>query len=341
MPEFFGLDIGSHSIKLVQLQRKEGGIALTSFAKEDSPAQILKSEAEADERALSETLREVKKRAGIKTDDVVVSLPESKLFTSVVEFPQMNEKELASALEYEAEKNLPVSAEEATYDFNIVSHDNGNGKMDVLLVAAPNTLLDRYLEILEAAKLHVLALEPEVVAYARALVKKDDAAPTLITSIGSSTTDLIVVEGGKIRFTRSVSTGGRALGRALTQAFGFSEEQAESYKRNYGLADDELEGKISDALRPVFRVIVEEMEKSLDFYHSRKETGDVKRIILSGGSAHLPGVVVYLAKQFDIEVQLGNPWEGITIGDDFDAKELEEGSGSLAVAVGLALWEED
>lgn len=342
MPDYFGLDIGSHSIKVVQIRRDDGGRAhLAHFATYNTPSGAYGSEAEKHKKILSEAVKDTMKEAGIKSSQVVASLPESKIFTRVIEMPKMSEKELKSSLEYEAERYIPFPVDSAVFDSEVVAKREDSKKMQVLLVAAPESLVTRYLYILEGAGLEVLALEPETVSLVRALVGSGEkaAVPTLLVSIGSSTTDLIITEGGKIRFTRSVATGGKALGRALARALGFEEEQAESYKRSYGLKEGELEGKVGDVLKPVFKVIIEEMRRSLDFYKSRR-SGGVKRIILSGGTANLPGVLVYLASEFGLEVQLANPWEQVSYPQDqLDREKMESLGPTLAVAVGLALWE--
>ncbi len=340
MSEFFGLDIGSHTIKAVQIDKKDGSSRLTHFSIYDTPPRVFESEAEEDRKALAKAVKSAVKEANIKSRKVVAALPESKLFTRVIELPQMSDKELSASLEYEAERYIPFPIDEATYDFEVVAKPEKAEKMQVLLVASPENLTRRYLDVLESAGLEVLALEPETVALTRALVGEGEKAqiPTLLVSIGSSSTDLIITKEGKIRFTRSVGTGGKALGRALARALGFEEEQAESYKKSYGLEEGQLEGKVSDVLKPVFKVIVEEMRRSLDFYESRRSGEGVKRIILSGGTANLPGVLVYLASEFGVEVQLANPWEDVHFSEEeLDREKMEELGPVLAVAVGMAL----
>ncbi len=340
MSNFFGLDIGSHTIKAVQIKRTDGSSRLSHFSLYDTPPRVFESEAEEDKKELSKAVKDAVKEAGIKSRRVVAALPESKLFTRVIELPNMSSKELSSSLEYEAERYIPFPIDSATYDFEVVAKPEKGEKMEVLLVASPESLTRRYLEVLEGAGLEVAALEPETVAMVRALVGSGEKAyiPTLLVSIGSSSTDLIITKEGKIRFTRSVGTGGKALGRALARALGFEEEQAESYKKSYGLEESQLEGKVRDVLKPVFKVIVEEMRRSLDFYESRRSGESVQRIILCGGTANLPGVLVYLATEFGLEVQLANPWERVGFNEDaLDRQKMEELGPVLSVAVGLAL----
>ena len=342
MADFFGLDIGSYSIKAVQVEKKGKEIKLLHFTTLSTPPRVFESEAEKDRKLLSQAIKDVTREAGISARSVVASLPESRLFTRVVEFPKMTEKELASSLEFEAARFIPLPIDTVDFDFEVVSRPEEGDQVDVLLVAAPKSLTDRYVGALEGAGLSILALEPEAAALVRALVVKGEKTPvpTLLVSIGSSTTDLIIAEEGKIRFTRSVATGGKALGRALARSLGFEEEQAESYKRSYGLEEGKLEGKIGEVLQPIFKVIVGEMKKSLDFYSSRKRNKEVRRIVLSGGTANLPGVLVYFASEFGLEIQMANPWEGIVLPEGLDREEMEELGPSLAVAVGLSLREE-
>jgi len=335
MKEFFGLDIGSHSLKAVQLKRSDKEVSLLSFATLPSPLKSLSLEVEDDRNSLAEAIKNLVKEADISTKSVVCSLPEEKLFSRVVELPKMSRKEVASSLEYEAGRYIPIPMDEADLDFEIVS--SGEKSIEVLLVAAPKKLTAAYLDVLNRAGLEALALEPETTACVRAVVGESaDAPATLVVSIGASTTDLVIVEGGKIRFTRSVATGGTALGRAVAQTLGFEEGRAEAYKESYGLSE-ELEGKVKQALGPVFKVIVEEIRRSIDFYNSRRGENVLRRIILSGGTANLPGVVVYLASEFGLEVQKGNPWQNITIPEQFNKEELDAKGPALAVAIGLAL----
>lgn len=337
MTEFFGLDIGSHRLKAVQLKRDREGVALAHFATAPSVLKSTGLESTEDREALVGALKELVKEGAITTRNVVASLPEDKLFTRVAEFPKMDAKELASSMNYEAGRYIPIPLEEADFDFEIVSESEK--KMDVLIVASPKRLTTVYIEVLEKAGLTVLALEPETTACVRAVVERTAEAPcSLVVAIGASTTDLVIADKGKIRFARSVATGGTALGRSVAQALGFEPEQAEAYKENYGLSS-ELEGKVEEALRPVFKVIVDEIRRSIDFYNSRNQDNMVKRIILSGGSANLPGVVVYLASEFGIEVQKGSPWRDIKIPEGFNRDELEDIGPSLSVAIGLALRE--
>lgn len=314
--DFFGLDIGTHSIKVVQLRRDNKRFILQAFGKIDTPPNALSSDAPLDQDALSNTLKTLIKDAKITSSNVATAFPESAIFTRVIEVPAMNDKELANAIQWEAEQYIPLPLKDVKLSWQILSRpdvkDMQGQKMSVFLVAAPITLIDRYMSLLKAAKLNPAAFETETIAIKRSLVDGREAGPTtLLISIGATTTDLSIVSGGIISFTRSISTGGVALARAIAQDLGFEMGQAEEYKKNYGLVEDQLEGKIMQAIKPVFDIITSEIERAVLFYQTRHPMDPVKRVVLVGGTANLPGMVVYLATTIGLEVQIGSPWQNV------------------------------
>jgi len=187
------------------------------------------------------------------------------------------------------------------------------------------------------AGLEPVVFETETLAIARSLVGKNPSS-TLIINLGAATTDLSILRNGTLVFTRSIASGGDSLARAVAYEMGFELSQAEEYKRTYGLEEDKLEGKILIAVKPIFDTIIEEIRKSLIFYQDRYPGEQIKIINLCGGTAKLPGVVVYLAKNLGIETQIGDPW--ISVGHDPKIfPKIEEDGPVFAIAVGLAMRE--
>jgi len=345
---FFGIDIGSSNIKLVELKRSSNGLLLQAFGLIETPKGSSKSESEADINEIATAIRKLMKESRVTTNKVVVGLPESVVFTRVVELPYMNDQELKTAMRWEAEQFIPIPLKDVKYDYEIVKKPEAKDlkdkekkeKMSVFFVAVPNSTIERYLKIIKASSLEPVAFETELIALVRSLSPEGKASPTtLIINIGAETTDLCIVSKGNIAFTRSISSGGNALSKAIAQELGFEIAQAEEYKKTYGLLENELEGKIQDIIKPIFDVIVNEIERGILFYQTHHPTDSVKRIVLCGGSAKLPGVVMYLAGALDLEVQLGDPWNNIKKGSPEVTKKLEEETTLYAVAVGLAMRE--
>ncbi len=332
----FGIDIGTHSIKAVQLSGTTDKPSFTTAGQIQTPADPA-SEKEEDQTAIANAIRTLHKENRVTTEKVVTALPESQIFTRVVEMPNINPSELKNAISWEAEQYVPIPISEVKLDWQILGNAQTPGKVEVLLVAAPNSLVNRYLNILKKASLTVISLETEITAVVRSLVQRIEGAPTtMVVSIGASTTDLSIVREGRISFTRSISTGGLALARGVGQELGFEIDQATEYMKTYGLDPTSLEGKVLAAMKPIFDVILNEIRRSLAYYMTKHPESQVKRIIVTGGTAKLPGLVIYLAEALGIEVQLGNPWEGLSLSSKIEAK-LSEDATSYAVSVGLAL----
>jgi type IV pilus assembly protein PilM len=273
-----------------------------------TPSKALTSVIQADLEAVAVALKQLVKDTGTKSRNVNIALPESKVFTRVIEVPQL-------------------------------SRDNkqtGNNKMEVLLVAAPKALIDKYLTIMEMADLTVVGAETEIIATSRAVGRSMPNVKTvMVVSLGAQTSDIAILQSGTLMFTRSVSAGGEALTRSIAQSLDFNLTQAEEYKRAYGLQKDKLEGKITTATKPIMDTITNEIKRALAFYEEKNKEEHIETIMLTGGTARLPGMVIYLAEALGVEVQLANPWVGIAKDQRFNV--LNPEGPNFCIAVGLAL----
>ena len=326
-----GLDIGSYSIKLIELMRYGDRVTLIAAGSIPMPPK-------AETEAVAIAGRQLIKDVGTKSRNVMIALPESKVFTRVIEVPQLSARELASAIKWEAEQYIPLPLEQVNVDYTVLreAKDTGTNKMEVLLVAAPKSLVDRYMNIVELAELTAVGAETEIIATSRAVARSIPTVKTvMVVSMGALTTDIAVLKGGVLTFTRSVGSGGEAITRSIAQNLDFSQSQAEEYKRTYGLAKDKLEGKIALAAKPIMDTVVAEMKRAIAFFEEKYKDQHIETILLTGGTARLPGMVVYLAETFNIEVQLANPWVGIAKDARFTMLNTE--GPNFCVAVGLAL----
>lgn len=333
-----GLDIGSHSIKLVELGHDKTGWTLLSAGSALTPPKALTSTLQADFDAIAVVIKKLVRESGAKMTNIGIALPESQVFTRVIEVPQLSKRELASAIKWEAEQYIPLPLEQVNMDYAILrdTSKTGTNNMELLLVAAPKVLLEKYLTILESADIAPSAVETEVIASSRVLARSlKNVKTVMMISIGAQTTDLAILRSGIIAFTRSISAGGEALSRALSQGLGFESAQAEEYKRTYGLDRDKLQGKIVGAVKPIMDTIIGEMKRAVAFYQEKNKEEKIGTVVLSGGTARLPGMVVYVASELGVEVQLANPW--FDINRDARFKVLDSEGPVFSVATGLAL----
>lgn len=338
LPDFFGIDIGNHSIKVVQIKWDGSKPVITKFGQVETPFGVIGSENEEHQKLLAEKINEAINDGDIKTRNAVVALPEAPIFSVVREFPKLPDEDLREAVYWAAKKDLPIPMDEVEMDYIIVGERMKDDKpiLDVLLVAAPKTLVRRYEKIIDLANLEPLALETESIAVTRAISFNQNIDNAIVIDFGANNTDVAVIKNDKLVFSRSLGTGSDALTKSIASDFGFEVTQAEEYKRAYGLDETQLEGKIADSLKPVMDSIVSEILRTLEFFKSHSEEGAPNRLLLLGDGAMLPGLVPYMTKSLSLEVELGDLLSGISVKKNIDER-VRSKSTALAVAVGLAL----
>jgi type IV pilus assembly protein PilM len=339
MKTVVGIDIGFSSIKVVALNHDSNPPRLISLGSIATPQPGMLSDAGVELEAVGAAIKKLLSSAKIEQKEVVTALPESKVFTRVIDdLPYLTDKELLSAIKYAAEEFIPMPVADVDLNWQVLSRaKDKKGKTIVFVVATPKNVVKKYISVLGMAGLQPQALETEIIASTRSLVGNNPFSPTsLLIQIGATTTDFAVVSNGLILLTRSISTGGGALTRALAQEFSFDLPQAEEYKKVYGLLSDQLEGKVFEGLKPVVDVIIDETKRVAQAFQIRNPQNPIKRVIISGGGAKLPGFVLYLANNLGLEVQEADPWYFVSRDESLKAKLSQEGP-LYSVAVGLAL----
>jgi len=335
----FGLDIGSTSIKIASVQKEGKKFRLLSAGIAQTPPPGLDSEADKDLIALATAIKKLHQDAKINNKNVIVSLPESKIFSRVISLPNMNEDELAQALQWEAEQFIPLPIGDISLDSVVISRGKA-GKveqmMEVLVVAAPKTLIKKFQHLMELAGFRLVAIETELIAVSRALLSPESPAVVMV-DFGAETTDIAIAQKGFVVFTRSIPAAGQAFTRAISTGLSIDPHQAEKYKTAYGLAEKKLEGKVKKAITPVVSQVVSEIQKAVQYWQE-KEKEAIKTMVLAGGSANLPEVISFLTKSLSLEVQVADPFANL-IKDEKQLVNLRQNAPLFAVAMGLAMKE--
>ena len=208
--------------------------------------------------------------------------------------------------------------------------------MQVLLVAAPTGLIDRYDKIMSMAGLQVVAIETEMISVIRSITSNRKIPTSILVHIGSLSTSLAILENNIVIFTYSIPIGGLAINRAIASDFGFSLTQAEEYKRTYGLLDKNFGGKIGKAIEPILLAMITEIKKALTFYKERSNNQNVvNQLILTGGTSKIPGLDLFFVQNAGLETVIVNPWIQMNVQNV--PKEIIDNGPEYAIAVGLAL----
>ncbi|MBI2599185.1 type IV pilus assembly protein PilM [Candidatus Curtissbacteria bacterium] len=334
MAAHFGLDIGRSFVKVVEVDGGGKGL-LKAAGSWQTPGGGIQSESETELGKLSEAIRSCVEAAKIATSNCVVSLVESQVVSRLIELPVLTDKELVAAINWEAEQYIPMPIKDVNLQYKVISRpQDASGKMSVLLLAAPKRMVAKYLNVVGAAGLKAVAFETESLALARALFRPGDPA-TIIVSLGAASSELVVVFGGNVLFTRSIASGGMVLTKAIMAEFNLPQNQAEEYKQTYGILEDKLSAKVANVLKPTLDILAAELLKAMEYTHTHIQGSAVSRVVICGGGAFLPGLSEFLAARTSLEVSLGDPWayfskEGLV------TKLVGQGS-IYAVATGLAL----
>lgn len=335
----FGLDIGSDSIKVVQVTREKNQFRLVTAGLAKTPEFSLSSEAEKDWIVLGEAIKRLKKESKINTNEVVVSLPERSVFTQIIEVPKMTTEELDQAIPWEAENLIPQPLSEVNLDWEVLEEikTNEGEKMKILLVAAPSSLVNKYLRIIKLADLEAVALETETLATVRALKPVFSDGNLLVMNCGMKSSDISVIKNGQLFLNCSVPFAGEAITRAISNTLALDITVAEEYKRNYGLSTA-LEGKVGKAAEPVLIGIINEIKKAIHFFEEKNQN-QIKLLILTGGGALLNGMTDYLIKNLGLEVQIADPFSLVGSSKLPNESDFRKNSPLFAVSLGLAMRE--
>ena len=335
----FGLDIGATTIKVVSLAKQQDGFLLTAASILPTPSKGMFSESPLDQEEMAQAIRSIISEAKITTPYVNIALPESQVYTRVLDMPVLSDKELASAIYWEAEQYIPVPLPTVTLDWKIIrrpKQEEPNAKMQVLLVGAPTGLVNKYQKIMALSGLTLNAVETEILSILRSTISGDNFPNSLIIHIGAISTLLALVKGGTIVFLYVVPIGGIAITRAIAESFGFTASQAEEYKRIYGYSSKTLDGKIGKTTEPILQSILTEVKKALTFYNDKyKNEAPITQILLSGGTSKLPGIDLFFASNAGVETVRINPWK-VLVAQQIP-KEILDNAPDYTIAVGLAM----
>ncbi len=335
-----GVDIGSSSLKVVQL-RKEGGRAVLETYGELALGPYGGGEVgqatNLEPEKIIESLRDLLREAKVTTTSCGVSIPFARSLLSLVELPyRKNQAEQKTVIELEARKYIPVPMSEVQLDWFIVPDVGPNEKagepetVSVLIVAVHNDELSLLQNVISGVGLNASFYEIEIFSTIRAVVD-EPVKPVLVLDIGAASTKAYVIEHGVVALSHSISTGSQDITRAIAVSSGVSLSRAEAVKKERGLDDGDTQGNPE----LVFSRIFSEVRRVIMQYETA-HTKSISAIVLTGGGGITKSLGAYAKNIFSIDVRVADPFAK-TEAPAFMRPVLEEIGPEFAVAVGLAL----
>lgn len=333
---FFGLDIGTTAIRLVELSGSGQTRSLVRYAHVPIDAKMSQSSARTDQQKLAQIISDLLVRAKVTTRNVAVGVPSNRVFTTIVEMEKLSQVELGKTIHLQADSLIPTPPASSKIYWALLGDSPSDvTKSEVLLSSISNDFTEARLDMLESIGLNVIAFEPDNLVLARAVMTPNFTGMEMAVDIGSYSTDLVLSVNGTPRLARSISTGTDAIVRAAMQNLNVDETRAEQFVFKFGLSEDKLEGQVRKAIIGLVDSLASEVEKSIKFATTRYANTKLERVFVTGGGATLPGFPEYLAEKTKLAVKVGDVWRNVSYPSDRQADLVAVGSG-FAVAVGLA-----
>lgn len=333
---FFGLDIGTSAIRLVELRGTGPVKALVKYAYVPIDSKLVQSDSKADQQKLASVIGNLVHEARLSTNNVAVGVPSTRVFTTVADMDRLPEAELGKAIHYQADSLIPTPPAESKIDWALLGDSpKDKTKVEVLLSSVPNSFIEQRLDMIESVGLNVIAFEPDNLALPRAVVPAGTAAPQLVLDMGRVSTDLVVTMGNAPRLSRAIQTGTEAIIHAASQNLNIDDKQAQQFVYKFGVSKDKLEGQVFQAIIGTVDTLVGEIDKSIKFFQTRYPETPLERIIVTGGASTIPEFPLYLANKFGLNVEIGNAWRNVSFAPERQ-NELLAVSSQFSVAVGLA-----
>ncbi len=331
-----GVDIGTVNIKIAQVSHEQNPV-LETYGMVNTSYQLGGKNDAAMLGQMADILKTLVKKAGVTTKKCIISFPNSSVFTSVIELPPMDEKELATAVEFEAKKYVPLSLSEVDLSWSpvvgpLASTPPAGSPQKILITAVPKQITNNYMKVFDMAGLEPIVGEIEALALIRSLIG-NTPLNCVIIDIGAKSTGLNIIENGYLRLSRNLNIGGDTITTKIAESLNISPARAEQFKKDFGVSGSTF---IPDTIKPVLNIIKNEVKQLLTIYQSHNIL--VNKILVVGGGANLPGIVDYFS-DLGGSVELGDPLK--TVGyDQSIGPILKRYSLNLPIAIGLALRSE-
>lgn len=337
----FGFDVGNRTVKVAQLHRDGHKISIQGYGYAYFPSDAIVEGIIVDPEEIAKAIKPLLRKLSygkITSKRVITGLPTAKLFTRTIQLPPMSAAELSQAVGYEVEQYVPVPLSDLYIDYEVINHgnDKNDGKIDILMVAAPRAIVDSYIQLFDKLGLEIGAIESNMTAVVRALLHSGDATTSsLVMDIGSKTSDITIYQ-KYIPLTGSVAIGGEAYTDSMVKTLGIKRDQANEIKVKFGVGPSDMRAKILEALTPHMQATVKEVKRVVKYYEERGGgKHKVDSMIISGGSAATPGLGSYLEQQIGLPLKVADPWRNINTKKTHLDTERE--APMYATAIGLAL----
>lgn len=336
-----GVDIGSSSVKAVELQGRGKDLQLLSLGFEALESDSVVDGQIIELNAVSNAISSIFNEHKIKTTQVAAGVNGHSVIVKNIVLPQMSEGELQESFAWHAEEHIPFDISDVNLDYHVM--DRSGDAIHVLMAACKRDKVANLKQTIQLAGKQPAVIDVDAFALQNCYELNYDPQPgqvVALLNIGASTTNINILNGVRSVFTRDATFGGNQYTSLLQKELGLTFDQAESVKRGMPLPEGSKVREVGPIMDTVSDILALEIQKTMDFYRATVEDGEsaVQKILVSGGGSKLTGLGDFLARRFEVAVEMFDPFRKIKVdARGFDPDYMREIVPEMAIAVGLAL----
>ena len=351
-----GIDIGSTTLKAVQLEPGKLGFRVTRAAQQKTPVGAIRDGIIVDREAVADALKQMLRAANITATGAVCAVSGPTVIIRSVRVPKMSEASLRKSIRYEASKYISANVDDSMLDFEIVRFaPDDPDQMEIMLVATPREMVESRVETMERAGIEPVAIDTEAFAVQRALVdcnrhQYDDDMLRALVDIGATKTEVSLLSGTHFEFSRSIQIAGDSFTNALKNHLRVEATEAEQRKTEIDLfflvegSGDAEDLELPRAIQSMLDELLREIRRSVNYYQSQLPEGSAAKmlgeIVLSGGTSQMKGIAPYMTARLGTDVRIGDTFDNPYFDTPVEATPwLHEQAPRLSIALGLAVKE--
>jgi type IV pilus assembly protein PilM len=336
-----GLDIGSSSVKAVELGKKGAALQLLNLGFENLQTDTIVDGQIMELNNVSNVISQIFNQHQIRTTRVAAGVSGHSVIVKNIVLPQMSEEELQESFSWHAEEHIPFDIADVNLDYELTSRSDD--ALHVLMAACKSDKIANVKQAIQLAGKQPVVIDVDAFALQNCYEVNYHPRPgeiVALLNIGAATMNINILNGTRSVFARDASAGGSQYTSLLQRELGLSFEQAEGVKRGMALPENVEPRPIQPIIETVSEALALEVKKTFDFYRATVQEGQatIQKILLAGGGSKLPGLADFLSRKFEIPVEVFDPFRQIEVdARKFDPDYMREIVPEMAIAVGLAL----
>jgi type IV pilus assembly protein PilM len=335
---FLSLDIGSHRIKVIEIEGRTGHSRLKRAVSVPTPGSAIQNNMVYEPAAVAETIRAADGDAGIRAKRVVTSVPGPAVIIKRVTLPVQSERELENTILFEAGNFIPEDLENVNLDYQITNYLEDGKQMEVLLVAAKKDIVNSYAETIREAGLAPAVIDVDYFALENMFEATYDTVPegaVALVNIGARFSSINILKGGRSTFTGDVPVGGRDITESLSRDLSVGAQEAEELKLQ-GTSASVSADQVAAVTDAAAVALIDEIHHALSFFWTAATDETIDKVYLSGGVAQMAELGQQLSERVQAPVEIVNPFAHVTLDPGIDTPELRQQAPEYAVCLGLS-----